>query len=353
MAGTKAAPKLVNHIGFVVDRSGSMRRIQKQVVKVFNQQLDRIQANSDTKSQHSFVTEYTFNSSVDKPRYVATPAGKIPHWAAKDFQPGGGTALLDGVGTCVDKLLHVKGAKDKDTSFLVIVITDGAENSSHKYKRSLPSLLKTVQKTGRWSLVFLVPPGGKETLKRYHIPEGNIDTWQNNTAGTKAMAMRVSKGLDNFYTARSSGQKSVKSFFTTDMTKVDTKKLTKNLQDLSKTFSVWPIEKEVGIRDFVNKKLAAASAALQKKVGKEYLKGAGYYELTKPEDVQEYKEVAIMDKATKHIYGGHQARALLGFPPSGVARVTPGNHMNYAIFVESTSTNRKLVRGTRLLYKHP
>jgi hypothetical protein len=33
-------------------------------------------------------------------------------------------------------------------------------------------------------------------------------------------------------------------------------------------------------------------------------------------------------------------------------KVKPGNHLNYSIFVESTSNNRKLVRGSTLLYQH-
>lgn len=36
--------------------------------------------------------------------------------------------------------------------------------------------------------------------------------------------------------------------------------------------------------------------------------------------------------------------------PSFDAQVKPGNHANFDIFVQSTSFNRKLVRGTKLLY---
>jgi hypothetical protein len=32
-------------------------------------------------------------------------------------------------------------------------------------------------------------------------------------------------------------------------------------------------------------------------------------------------------------------------------KVAPGNHANYNLFVLSTSTNRKLVRGTLFLYE--
>jgi hypothetical protein len=56
-----------------------------------------------------------------------------------------------------------------------------------------------------------------------------------------------------------------------------------------------------------------------------------------------------MEKGSKAIYGGNAARSLIGLPYGAEAKVEPGNHANYDIFVQSTSTNRKLVRGTKLL----
>jgi hypothetical protein len=56
-----------------------------------------------------------------------------------------------------------------------------------------------------------------------------------------------------------------------------------------------------------------------------------------------------MVKGQKAVYMGEDARRMLGLPTSGVAKVRPGNHSSFDVFVQSTSLNRKLVRGTKLL----
>jgi hypothetical protein len=349
VASTKSAP-LTNHICFVVDRSGSMSSIKRQVVRVFNDQLKTVQSNARSAGQKTFFSTFMFHSTVDAPRHFVVPVEKVPKLEASDFRLGGTTALLDAVGTAITRLQKAKGATNKDTSFLVVVITDGAENASRKYKRTLKGLIQKVQKTGRWSLAFLVPPRSVGSLTRYGIPKGNVTSWDATAKGTKVMDEKLSAGLQTFYKARASGQKSVNTFFTTDMSKVDVKSLT-GLKDLSKGFAQWKVDKERSIREFVNSKLQA-SPSLRKKLGDEYKPGRGFYELTKPETVQPRKNLAIMDKTSKAIFGGDQARKVLGMPSGGNVKVKPGNHLNYAIFVESTSNNRKLVRGTTLLYQH-
>jgi len=348
-ASARPAADLVNHIAFVVDRSGSMGRIKAQVVRVFNNQLDTVQRNAKSAGQKTFLSTFMFHSTVDKPRHLATPVERVPKLALNDYQLGGSTALLDAVGTAITRLQKAKGATNKNTSFLVIIITDGQENASRHYTKSLKGLIAQVQKTGRWSLAFLVPPGSQNTLTPFGIPKGNVTVWDATAKGTKVMDMKLAAGLSSFYAARASGKKSVTAFFTTDMSKVDVKSLS-TLKDLSKGFARWTVDKEVSIRDFVNAKLKA-SPALRTKLGAAYETGRGFYELTKPETVQPRKTIAILKKKTKAIFGGDQARQVLGMPAGSNVKVKPGNHLDYSIFVQSTSNNRKLVRGTTLLYQ--
>jgi hypothetical protein len=56
----------------------------------------------------------------------------------------------------------------------------------------------------------------------------------------------------------------------------------------------------------------------------------------------------VMDKKTKKVYGGEEARNLLGLPDMEV-RVKPDFNPDFKIFVQSTSTNRKLVGNTQVL----
>ncbi len=85
-------------------------------------------------------------------------------------------------------------------------------------------------------------------------------------------------------------------------------------------------------------------------------KGRSFYQLTKPEKLQEGREIVLRDKKTGRIFGDQpsspgQVRDRLGLPTSGDIRVKPGNHAGYDIFVLSKSDNRLLVRGTDVLYR--
>jgi len=109
-------------------------------------------------------------------------------------------------------------------------------------------------------------------------------------------------------------------------------------------FQVMGVDSEVAIKDFV---LAQ---------GVNFKKGRGFYELTKSVEVQQYKEIILMDKTTGDMFSGSEARELLNLAPQtssgGITeRLRPGALNTYKVFIQSTSVNRKLLPGTSLLYE--
>jgi hypothetical protein len=94
------------------------------------------------------------------------------------------------------------------------------------------------------------------------------------------------------------------------------------------------------IRDFVTRS------------GHSYRTGAAFYQLSKREKVQGNKQIAVAEldngRMTGKVFTGPAARQLLGLPDTEVT-VKPGHNDRYQIFVQSTSVNRKLVTGTKLL----
>lgn len=104
-------------------------------------------------------------------------------------------------------------------------------------------------------------------------------------------------------------------------------------------FQMLYVDSDCSIREFVE-----ANGLLFKT-------GRGFYEFTKPELVQEKKEVVLRDKATGDMFSGDRARALIGLNPGERARVKPTHLTRFDVFVQSTSYNRKLIRGTRFLYE--
>lgn len=339
-AGSTKIP--VNNIAFVIDRSGSMSSIRKDVVRVFNEQLKTIKKDAAKGDQETFISLYTFNSSVDKPLYFRRQAQVVKPMTALKTQ--GGTALLDAVGTAMTDLGKIKGAKDDHVSFLVLVLTDGEEIASRKYVKKLPGMIKAAQKTNRWSIAFLTPKSGIKYLTKFGIPKGNIQDWAASSAGAKAAGKRLSEGLAGFFNARRSGKKAVTGFFQADLSNVTVTQVSGKLKNASKDFSVWDVAKDGAIiRQFVDDKLKGKGT---------YKAGNGYYELTKSELVQAKKEIAIRDNKTGAIYAGPGARTMLGFPEGQAFKVKPGAMGNFSVFIMSTSVNRVLAKGTTLLYRN-
>lgn len=339
-AGSTKIP--VNNIAFVIDRSGSMSSIRKDVVRVFNEQLKTIKKDAAKGDQETFISLYTFSTYVDKPLYFRRQAQVVKPMST--LKIGGGTALLDAVGTAMTDLGKVKGAKDDHVSFLVIVITDGEELASTKYVKKLPGMIKTAQKTDRWSIAFLTPKSGIKSLTKFGIPKGNIQDWAANSKGATAAGKKLSEGLTGFFNARRSGKKAVSGFFQADLSNVTVTQVSGKLKNASKDFSVWAVPKDgTIIRAFVDDKLKGKGT---------YKAGNGYYELTKSELVQAKKEIAIRDNKTGAIYAGPGARGMLGFPEGASFKVKPGAMGNFSVFIMSTSVNRVLAKGTTLLYRN-
>jgi hypothetical protein len=104
-------------------------------------------------------------------------------------------------------------------------------------------------------------------------------------------------------------------------------------------FQVLEVDRDVSIREFVEEN------------GLTFKKGRGFYEFTKTETVQGYKEIILMDRKTGDFFAGEKAREMIGLPVGDTARIRPSALEKYAVFVQSTSVNRKLVKGTRFLYE--
>ncbi len=104
-------------------------------------------------------------------------------------------------------------------------------------------------------------------------------------------------------------------------------------------FQILTIDGDCSIQEFVEAN------------GLTFGKGRGFYEFTKPETVQDYKEVIIQDRETEEMFSGNKAREILGIPVGATAKVKPEHLAKYRGFIQSTSYNRKLKGGTSFLYE--
>lgn len=103
-------------------------------------------------------------------------------------------------------------------------------------------------------------------------------------------------------------------------------------------FQALPVDEDCDIKSFVEKN------------GLVFRKGRGFYEWTKKVTIQSYKDLILEHKATGRFYTGQAAKDKLGI--KGTGRYSPPDDVNeYRVFVQSTSSNRKLLGGTNFLYE--
>jgi len=124
---------------YVKDTMGSLRSFQTEQAK---------EVDSESKF---FVTTF---SSPDKIRQVADMT--IGDTLDFPYIAQGNTALLDAIGqTITNTRKKLSEASRKPECVYVIILTDGQENSSCKYTRSVIYDLIGSQKTDGWKFIFL------------------------------------------------------------------------------------------------------------------------------------------------------------------------------------------------------
>lgn len=329
--------RLKNYVAICIDESGSMSWLRDKAKQVFRQMVQTIKDNDKKHNQDSFITLIQFGSKANLGlinRPVSEVSGELSYY------PSGNTALWDSVGLAVNTLDSL--LTDEDGA-LVMVITDGGENSSAHYTdATINTLMKKKLKQGNYTFTFQVPQSGRDLLvNRFGVDADCVQPWEQTEEGLDYVGQSNSLGLTNYAVSRSSGQTSVKGFYKDlDLTNLKSREVKAELYDLASQFHVLNVSRETQIRDFV-----------EAQVGTTYRKGCAAYQLSKKEMIQSYKEIFVRECGKKEIYGGGAARKLLGIKEGVNTKVCPKNLANFEIFIISTSVNRKLVPGTKLLVK--
>jgi hypothetical protein len=330
------------NIAIVLDKSSSISsaRLNEHIRDMYNSTVDAIIKSKDaTNSTYLALVTFAYSATLD---LAPTEINRVPSLTA--FPCAGQTALFDGVGKAIETLRAIPG-DDVDTSYLVIVLTDGEENYSriHNYI-SIGRLISELQATGKWTFAYNLPPGAKaDFVRRFHVPVDNVREWEGTAAGVRETEVKTSGAISTYFAARSAGLTQSQSFYenvTTNLAKLDTTTVKSTLDDIRKNFKVYTVAAEMAIKPFVEQHTKT-----------DYILGSAYYELTKPEKVQATKNVLLMKRGESAIFGGAKVRELIGLPTDGktIAKVVPGNHAEFRIFLESRAVNRKLVRGSSVL----
>lgn len=164
-------------IAVVLDRSGSMQSIKKDTIGGYNKFLE-----SQRKlSGKCNISLYQFNEQYETV-YENVDILKSPDLTDETFVPNGWTALLDAIGFTVDSLgnkLKSMPEKDRPGKVMVIIMTDGEENSSKEFSKDkiFDKIKHQTDKYG-WTFVFLgANQDAIATATSYGIRSGSTLTY--------------------------------------------------------------------------------------------------------------------------------------------------------------------------------
>jgi len=149
----------------VIDRSGSMASIKQDAIGGFNTFLEE-----QKKVPGECVFTYTqFNQNYD----VVHNGIKLQDMKPLDedtYVPAGMTAMLDAIGRTVDevgiRLNHTPEA-EKPEQVILVILTDGEENSSREYSwERVAEMLKHQTEKYGWRVIFLAQNLDSQTTAR-------------------------------------------------------------------------------------------------------------------------------------------------------------------------------------------
>lgn len=138
-------------VAFIVDKSGSMESCRAQVISGFNEFVGDLQREKDLDIRFSATF---FDTGVEQ-RLQGVPVSEAPVLTRENYTPGGCTALYDALGATLNKM-EARLSGNNDTPIVVIVQTDGLENSSREFGQpEIAAKIKLLSARGNWTFVFM------------------------------------------------------------------------------------------------------------------------------------------------------------------------------------------------------
>jgi hypothetical protein len=147
-----AASDGVLHVAFVLDKSGSMGSIEEAVVSGYNDYLSELRAQGG----ETLYSLTTFNTTFDHV-CVGERLDRVPELDHGLYRPDGMTALYDAIAhTVLETDGRLQAAGRDGEKVLVVVMTDGQENSSSDYDaHGITELVRGYDERPNWTFVYL------------------------------------------------------------------------------------------------------------------------------------------------------------------------------------------------------
>ena len=183
------------HIEALIDRSGSMTDIKEDAEGGFNSFLE------DQKKAPGVATISLtiFDYRIDH-IYEMIPIQDAPPF---ELQPRATTAMLDAIGTTVQRLGRILAAmaeEDRPEKVVFLINTDGQENASREYNYDqICSMIKEQTETYSWAFLFLAAnQDAVMSGAQIGIATGQSLSYVANSRGTRSSYGATSRAISEY-----------------------------------------------------------------------------------------------------------------------------------------------------------
>jgi hypothetical protein len=148
--------KTIYHL--IVDKSGSMSDCIERTIEGFNEQLQSICRLADRYPEQDISLGLTMFNDRVQPLFYETAPEVVRPLTVQSYWTEGTTALLDAVG---ETIVHLQQAQVRSeyrlpTTVVVVILTDGHENASVKYRLpEIRQMISGLEDTGKWTFSFI------------------------------------------------------------------------------------------------------------------------------------------------------------------------------------------------------
>lgn len=176
--------KQLTELVCILDRSGSMSGLESDTIGGFNHFLKTQQAQEG----EAVLSTILFDHEV-KVLYDRCPVKAVQPLTGREYVPRGTTALLDALGGTLRHIWRNQGQLRKEyqpEKTIVMIITDGYENSSCRYSlRQVQDLIHRCKKAG-WEFLFLgANMDAVEAASHLGMEENDAANYVNDARGQK------------------------------------------------------------------------------------------------------------------------------------------------------------------------
>ena len=183
----------------IVDSSTSMNPLTKSTISGVNEQIDSIKQLEKEFPNQKYVMDFIHFNNVITIEYTNRPANALEHITDKNYKCSGMTALLDAMGTGIKNLNEriSEEVKSGDASAVVVIITDGEENSSREFDGTkIKSMIEELQASNKWTFTFVgANIDSITTAKSFGINPQNVMQFSGDVNSNTRVYASISKSM--------------------------------------------------------------------------------------------------------------------------------------------------------------